>query len=91
MDVELKEWYHYSNETTSRIPPPTAIDAAGQCDKNFYPAECICDSTSNDDYQREIVFYVAAYKKYLQNATGQGQLNGLALLNSHRETEVSAI
>jgi hypothetical protein len=37
MEVELKEWYHYTNETTSRIPPPTAIDVLGQWDKNFYP------------------------------------------------------
>ena len=37
MEVELKEWSHYSNETTSRIPPPTVRDALGQCDKNFYP------------------------------------------------------
>jgi hypothetical protein len=89
--VELKEWYHYTNETTSRIPPPTAIDVLGQCDKNFYPAECICDSTSNDGYQQEIVFYIAAYKKVRAKCNWTGQLNGLALLNIHRETEVSAI
>jgi hypothetical protein len=30
-------------------------------------------------------------KKYLQNTTGHGQLNRLALLNNHRGTEISAI
>jgi hypothetical protein len=26
-----------TNETASRIPPKTAIDARGQCDRNLYP------------------------------------------------------
>jgi hypothetical protein len=30
-------WYQrYGNETSSKIPPKTAIDALGQCDKNSY-------------------------------------------------------
>jgi hypothetical protein len=35
MEVEQKEWYHYSHETVPKIPPTTTIDALGQCDKNY--------------------------------------------------------
>jgi hypothetical protein len=79
-------WHHYSNKKTSRILPKTAIDALSQCDKNFYPNIFILlkiystvPITSTTDRSFSTLWQI---KTYMQNTTGQDQLNGLALLNT---------
>ena len=66
-------WHQrHRNESASRIPPKTAIDAFCQCDKNCYPNVFILlkifgPFTDNDKYQREVVLYVRHIKAYLRN------------------------
>jgi hypothetical protein len=93
LEEELKMWHQrYGSETASRIPPKTAIYALSQCDKNFYPnifiplkifaTLPITISTSARSFPT-----LRRIKTYLWNTTGQDQMNVLALLNIHRETD----
>jgi len=84
----------YGNETASRIPPTSATDALGQCDKYFYPniffllnifaSLPITTNTSDRSFPT-----LRRIKTYLRNAIGRDWLNGLTLLIIHRKTKVS--
>jgi hypothetical protein len=62
-DLKIRH-QRYNNETISRIPPKTAIDTLGQkfLSEYFHPAKNVRETTDNDQYLREIIFYTAAKK-----------------------------
>jgi hypothetical protein len=91
---KLKTWHQcYSHETAVGTPPKTAIDALGQCDKNFYPNICLLPKvfgnlpirTGTSERSFSTLRWI---KTYVRKTTGRYLLNGLALLNIHRNTEV---
>jgi hypothetical protein len=88
-------WHQrYGNKKASRMPPKSVIAALSQCYKNFYPnifilLKIFVTLRITTSTSKRFFSTLRRMKTYLQNTTGQDQLNGLALLNIHRETEIN--
>lgn len=89
---ELKLWYRHIAQLSEK--PKNAIDYYLECNQAVFPAINrllkilatlpISTSTSERSFST-----LRRIKTYLRNTTGEERLNGLALLNVHREIQVS--
>lgn len=89
---EVDLWHRYLN--TNNIKPQNALDALLICNQDFYPniynllhilavlPVTSCESERSFSSLKRI-------KTYLRNSTSETRLNGLAVLNIHREIPVT--
>jgi len=89
---EVDLWHRYLN--TNNIKPQNALDALLICNQDFYPniynllhilavlPVTSCESERSFSSLKRI-------KTYLRNSTSETRLNGLAVLNIHREVPVT--
>lgn len=86
-------WYRFLSNK-KELQPKTAIAALSICDKDFYPNvfkllqifATLPVSTSSTERSFSTLRRI---KTYLRNSTSEQRLNGLAMLNIHRDISIS--